>query len=301
MYAYVGCRTTEKRHARGKGIRAFKIDSTTDDWKEIQTLKTLENPSYQCKNREGKFLYSVHGDFTEVTSYRIKPDYTLEYLNMVDTVEGRNPVYVTVDKTNRYVLAATLQGGRIFVIRRNADGSLGEIVFTHVAEGKTADSVSFTHQCIWDKTMTYLFAVYQGRGQGFGQVKVLKFDAESGTLTQTDEYKAPPIVEPRHLAVHPNNRAVYCINEKGNTMTYLEFDPEGGKLYPRQNLPTNPDTFTGEGFAGASEINEDGTVLIGSNRGHESYHVGDNRRLRSSSRTHESFNARRRSCPRAYA
>ncbi len=270
LYAYVGCRTTEHRKARGKGLRTFEIDEKSGEWKELQTLKTLENPSYQCMDLTENYLYSVHGDFTQVTSYRILPDHTLEYMNTVDTVDGQNPVFITVDKTNQYLLVATLQGGRVYVIKRNEDGSLGDIVFVHFAPGVKEGSHSFAHQCIWDQTKTYLFVVYQGRDQGIGQVKVLKFNAEDGSLTETDQFIGRQYSEPRHLSIHPNNRWCYLINEKGNSMTYFSFDAEKGKLTARQILPTLPETYTGEGQASASVLNEDGSILIGSNRIHES-------------------------------
>ena len=59
-YAYVGCRTTKERNARGKGLKVFEINDKTGDWNLIQCLKTEEeNPSYQTLDNEGNFLYSV--------------------------------------------------------------------------------------------------------------------------------------------------------------------------------------------------------------------------------------------------
>lgn len=31
-YAYVGCRTTKERNARGKGLKVFEINDKTGDW-----------------------------------------------------------------------------------------------------------------------------------------------------------------------------------------------------------------------------------------------------------------------------
>ena len=280
MIAYVGCRTTEQRNARGKGIRAFKIDDA-GNWTEFQTLKTPEeNPSYQALDHTGKFLYSVHGDFTKASSYKIRDDYTLELLNVIELgPTGQNPVFIVPDKTNKFMIIASLQGGTVHVIKRNSDGSLGEIVHrTHLA-GKTEGTVSYAHQCIWDKSQTFLFVVTQGRNKGDEWVKVFKFDADAGTLTETDTYKARQYSEPRHVSIHPNNKFVYLINEKGNSMTFFEFDDKAGKLYPRQILPSLPETYTGEGQASASIMSEHGKILIGSNRIHESivtYRINQN-------------------------
>ena len=55
-YAYVGCRTTKERNARGKGLKVFEINDKTGDWNLIQCLKTEEeNPSYQTLDNEGNF------------------------------------------------------------------------------------------------------------------------------------------------------------------------------------------------------------------------------------------------------
>ena len=268
-YAYVGCRSTRERNARGKGLKVYKISETTGDWKEIQCLKTEENPSYQAMDLEEKYLYSVHGDFTKVSSYRILEDGRLEALNTID-IGGKNPVFITSDRTNQYMVVAALQGGAVYVIRRNADGTLGEIVTKVCMEGKKEGAISFAHQCIWDQKKEYLFVVTQARLQGYGMVKVFHFNPADGSLTPTDTYYSREYDEPRHVSIHPNNRYVYLINEKGNKMTFLEFDDKTGKLQARQNLPSLPDTYTGEGQASASLLNKEGTILIGSNRIHES-------------------------------
>ena len=267
--AYVGCRTTKERNARGKGLKVYSISESTGDWKEIQCLSTEENPSYQTMDLTEKYLYSVHGDFTMVSSYTIREDGMLEPLNTID-IGGKNPVFITVDKTNQYVVVATLQGGAVYVIRRNADGSLGDIVTKVCIEGQAEGKISFAHQCIWDQKKEYLFVVTQARLQGYGMVKVFRFQPEDGSLTETDTYYSRTYDEPRHVSIHPNNRFVYLINEKGNKMTYLEFDETTGTLTARQNLPSLPDTYTGEGQASASVLDEKGEILIGSNRIHES-------------------------------
>lgn len=268
-YAYVGCRTTRERNARGKGLKVFEISGQDGAWNEIQCLMTEENPSYQAMDHEGKYLYSVHGDITKVSSYKIQDNGMLEHLNTVD-IGGRNPVFIVPDKTNQYLVVAALQGGSVSVIKRNADGTLGEIVHKTAMEGKKEGAISFAHQCIWDQKQEFLFVVTQGRLQGYGQVKVFRFNPADGSLTETDCFRSREFAEPRHISIHPNNRYVYLINEKDNSMTYFSFDDQEGKLIPRQILPTLPDTYTGDGQASASILSQDGQILVGSNRIHES-------------------------------
>ncbi len=106
--SYVGSRTTALRNARGKGLSVWSIDDDTGNWTKIQTLKEQENPSYLTFDNTKNFLYSVHGDYTEVTSYAINPeDGKLTYINKITLDDGKNPVFITADKTNRYLLVAT--------------------------------------------------------------------------------------------------------------------------------------------------------------------------------------------------
>ena len=56
-----------------------------------------------------------------------------------------------MDRENRRVIVATLQGGTLYVIDRQEDGSLGKITATFTYEGKEDGKVSTIHQCIWDK------------------------------------------------------------------------------------------------------------------------------------------------------
>ena len=45
-FAYIGCRTTKERKARGKGISVYKVDG--DNWELVQILEGQVNPSYLC-------------------------------------------------------------------------------------------------------------------------------------------------------------------------------------------------------------------------------------------------------------
>ncbi|MGE4276693.1 MAG: lactonase family protein [Lawsonibacter sp.] len=263
-YAYVGCRTTKQRNARGKGIAVYRIGKD-GAWKEIQCLPTEENPSYQCLDNTRRFLYSVHGDLTKISSYRIAADGTLTYLNTVD-IGGKNPVDITVDRKNRNVIVATLQGGTLYTVTRRADGSLGEVVAAYTCEGKEPGKVSTIHQCLWDQSGEYLFACAQGRVNGYGQMRALKYDLETGCFTETDRFLARTWDEPRHAAMHPNNRWLYMVEEKGNKVLYFHFDVETGKLKGLQELSTVPETVVGYSDASEIMIDPTGAYVVVSNR-----------------------------------
>jgi len=282
---YVGCRTTKKRNARGEGLVTYRVEED-GSWKQLQCLFTEDNPSFQCMDATGKYLYSVHGDITKVTAYRVLEDGTLEHINtldigpaateglsrggsseLVNTVEliGRNPVDITIDKNNENLVVATLQGGTLYTIARKADGSLDRVIATFTYEGKEAGTVSMIHQCYWDKKKNYLFACAQGRVKGYGQMRVLKYN-EDGSFTETDRFMARTWDEPRHAAMHPNNRWLYMVEEKGNKVLYFSFDEENGKLKGLQELSTVPETVLDYSDASEVMVDPSGEYVLVSNR-----------------------------------
>lgn len=267
MLAYVGCRTTKQRNARGEGILIFEVDEG-GKWTRrgcFPVSKMEENPSYLCLDNEGRFLYTVHGDLTCATSFRILEDGGLERLNTVD-LGGRNPVDITVDRDNRNVIVATLQGGTLYTLSREADGSLGRILAAYTFEGKEEGKVSTVHQCHWDRTKRYLFAPAQGRINGYGQMRALRYDSAAGTLSETGRFMARTWDEPRHAAMHPNNRWLYMVEEKGNKVLYFRFDAGTGAIQPRQELSTVPETETGYSDASEVMVDPSGQWVLVSNR-----------------------------------
>ena len=233
-YAYVGCRTTKERNARGEGLKTYEIQPD-GSWKCLQCLETEPNPSFQTLDGEGKYLYSVHGDITKVSSYRILKDHTLEHINTID-IGGRNPVDITVDRNNKHVIVATLQGGTIYTIDRKNDGSLGEVIAKFTYEGKEPGKVSTIHQCLWDKKKNFLFACAQSRVNGYGQMRALRYDHETGQFTQTAQFLSRTWDEPR------------------------------GTFEALQELTTVPETVTGYSDASEVMVDPSGKFVLVSNR-----------------------------------
>lgn len=269
--AYVGCRTTKKRNARGKGISIYRIDDA-GTWTLQQIVpmeKDLVNPSFLCLDNTGKFLYTIHGDESQISAYAVADDNSLTYINTVST-EGENPVHLSVDKTNRWIFVANLQTGTVSVIPRRADGGLAPIKNQYTLPGNGEGMISHPHQVQQDREGNYLIVSCQGRKQGFGQVAVFRIDSEQGTLEKTCTVRSREIAEPRHVAFHPNNRWCYGVNEKDYSVTFYDFDSENGVLEARQILPTLPETYTGDGWASGILISTDGRHIVVSNRKHDS-------------------------------
>ncbi|MGW8115199.1 lactonase family protein [Caproicibacterium sp. NSD3] len=267
-YAYIGCRTTKERNAHGKGIHVFEV-LPDETWNSVQMMAAGNNPSYLCFDRTGQFLYAIHGDFSEISSFEVSRNGTLHFLNTVST-GGTNPVHLCVEPGNHWVYVANLQSGTVAVLPRLADGSLGIVKELYSLPGKEEGTVSHPHQVQLDPTGTYLAVSCQGRKTGFGQVNLFRIHAEDGTLKSTCTVHSREIAEPRHFVFHPNCRWGYGVNEKDYSVTFYHFDPIEGTLEAKQILPTLPDTYTGDGWASGIVMMPDGKHIAISNRKHNS-------------------------------
>lgn len=271
QYAYVGCRTTKERGARGKGIGVYRV--TENGWELLQVLEGQVNPSYLCLDGQKKHLYAVHGDFCQASAYEVAEDGTLTYLNTVGT-HGTNPVHLSLDRTGKWLFTANLQTGSVAVIPVKEDGSLDKIKELEFISGNGGPGyISHPHQVAQDRTGQWLLVPSQGRLQGVGKINVFRIDPEAGTVMEVSHVKSRSGAEPRHCVFHPNNRFCYGVNEKDSTVQLYEFDAENGILRPKQIISVLPEDYAGDGWASAIDIEPSGRSLYISNRKHDSITV----------------------------
>jgi 6-phosphogluconolactonase len=268
-FAYVGCFTTEKRKAKGKGIALFSIDPASGKWTFVEACNALHNPSYICLDRAQRFMYSAHGDSSEACAYARDPQTgRLTLLNRQDT-KGDNSSTVEVDASGRWVLLSTGPGVALFPVK--ADGSLGphsDLVIPEGEPGPLRDEQHGTHphQATFD--LTGRFVVVPDKG--LDRIQVFRFDAERGKLTSCDILPARYGAVPRHITFHPRRPYAYLVAEHDSTVFALHWDTGTGKLKPFQRVPTLPTEFVDDNMAAEIAIMPSGKFLYASNRGHDS-------------------------------
>ncbi|WP_446332759.1 lactonase family protein, partial [Burkholderia sp. SR8] len=124
MFAYVGSRTTRERNARGDGIGVYRVDTGTGALERVQLVKDLVNPSFLALSANGEHLYTVHGDLSDISAFKVdKTTGTLTFLNRQST-QGKNPVHLAIDPTGRYVIVSNHIGASLAVLPIAADGTL---------------------------------------------------------------------------------------------------------------------------------------------------------------------------------
>jgi 6-phosphogluconolactonase len=278
-FAYVGCRTSRERAAKGDGIGVYRIEPDRS-WARLQLVDGLVNPSWLAFDRTGQTLFVAHGDGTEASAFHIdRAAGTLHFLNRV-TTGGCNPVHLMADPTNRFLIVANhIDRGEaksgIASLPIAADGSLGSPV----------DAVSFSgqigphrieqpfpkpHQVEFDRSGRFIIVP----DKGCDRVVVYTLDA-GGKLHAVPAATAPAreTSGPRHVALHPNNHIAYVVNELDSTICAYHFDPDGGVLKPFQIVSALPDGFTGNSRGSEIAVSGDGRFVYASNRGYDSIAV----------------------------
>lgn len=273
MLAFVGCRTTIERNARGKGIGSFRVDPETGRWTLLHRLEGLVNPSWLALDRTGTHLYCAHGDRGEVSAFAI--DVLSGAVRHLNTVEcgGRNPVHLMPDASNRYLLVANFATGTIGILPRNPDGSLGLLAGCHAIPGEPGphrhqQKGMHPHQILYDPRQSRVLVP----DKGGDKISLFTFDAATGQLTphQPACVLSRSGAAPRHMAFHPQLAFAWLVNELDSTLTAYAWDDLHGVLTPMQIVSLLPDDFTADNTGAGIAISPCGRFLYASNRGHES-------------------------------
>jgi 6-phosphogluconolactonase len=274
MYAYVGSRTTRERNARGEGISVYRVDAASGALDLVQLVGDLVNPSFLALNRRGDRLYAIHGDQSEVSAFAVDTATgQLAFLNQV-SCEGRNPVHLALDATERHLVVSNHLNGQLAVLPVLEDGRLGAVMQLQSLPGEPGphrkeQPFSKPHFNPFDPSGRWVLVPDKGLD------RVFSFRFEGGRLLPA----ATPWVDcregagPRNLAFHPARPWAYVVNELDSTVLACGFDAATGALQPHQVVTSLPDTFMGNSRAGSIQIDAAGRTLYVSNRGHDSVAV----------------------------
>jgi 6-phosphogluconolactonase len=272
---YVGTYTS----GDSKGIYRLHLDPATGALTPAGDPTETVNPSFLAFHPSRRFLYAVNetGDSPTdksgaVSAFAIDPATgALTLLNQQPS-GGAAPCHLTIDKEGRHAIVANYWGGTVEVLPIQADGRLGPptTVVRHQGRrpspGRPAEP--HPHSTNLDVANRYAFVA----DLGLDEVVAYGFDAKAGLLTphEAGTVRLAPGAGPRHLAFRPDQREAYVINELDSTITRLAHDAAAGAMKAVQTVSTLPAGFTGKNSTAEVVVHPDGTLLFGSNRGHDS-------------------------------
>ena len=270
-WMYVGSFTGEGR-GRGEGLSVFQRAGDSDRWQRIQLLKDLADPSFVITDRQKRVLYSVHGDGTQATAYRIdQASGRLTVLNQQPT-GGRNGVHLAIDAPGRLLVVANYATGTVALLPIGDDGSLGPRADLATLTGtpgphRTQQESSHPHHCPFDRAGRLVVVP----DKGLDKIFVFRVDPARRALVPAGRDVASRAgAAPRHADFHPTLPFVYVINELDSTIAVYRFDAASGALEPQQVHTTLPSRYTGNNTGAEIAVAPSGRFLYGSNRGHDS-------------------------------
>ncbi|NJN17316.1 MAG: lactonase family protein [Oscillochloris sp.] len=251
------------------GIHAFTYHPTAGTLTPLGQYAGVRNPSFLRLHPAGHTLYAASEIAAgEVHALALSRDpWQLQPLNLQPS-GGATPCHLAVTPDGCWVIAANY-GGTVALLPIDDTGALGAPadVVQHQGNGPRSDRQDGPHCHSATISPDGRFAIVADLGADV--LVIYRIDGIAGRLLRHDVVKAAPGAGPRHIAVHPDGRVMYVINELDCTVTVYGYDPVIGSLHYRQTIPTLPPGAP-RSDAADIQVSPDGSRLYASNRGHNS-------------------------------
>ncbi|HUO35543.1 MAG TPA: lactonase family protein [Candidatus Acidoferrum sp.] len=263
-----------------QGIYAYGFNSDSGGLTSLGLAAATPQPSFLVTTRDHRFLYAINEldkfdgqSAGAVSAFSIDVSSgKLTLLNQVSS-RGPGPAFITLDKTQRYILVANYGGGSVAVFARRPDGGIGDLTafVRHSGSSVNPERQEAPHaHCIAMSPDNRYAAVAD---LGLDQILVYPFDQKHGALGQARINHTDPGVGPRHLTFSSNGKFLYVINELASTVVVNSFDKHFGSLTPLQSISTLPANFKGTNTDAEIALDPSGKFLYASNRGDDSITV----------------------------
>ncbi len=225
-YMYVALQADEK-------ISVLTIDPQTGTLTPQGEVSVPGGPFTLAISPDRKFLYAGCRDTPQLSSFAINPANGGLTQHGAVALEAW-PVYISTDRTGKFVLSAYYQGGHVAV------HPIGFV--PHIA------------------------------GNGPNAIFQFKFDEHTGRLTPNSPARVEPeaLLGPRHFCFHPSLDILYFSNEQDCSVTGYRLDTATGTLSAFQTITTLPEGYTERNTCSQIQVSASGRFLYAPNRGHNS-------------------------------
>jgi 6-phosphogluconolactonase (cycloisomerase 2 family) len=254
-----------------KGIHVFSIDSVSGKLRKLSHGEGLINPSFLKLSPDGRVLYAVtHSKLPSegrVAAFAVDSLHgTLKLINDQPS-GGRNPVYLAIDPTAKWLVNANYESGSLSVFPILPDGSIGERVQLLALEGASGiiserQQSPHPHAAVFTPDGRYLVVP----DLGADSLRIFRFDAQATDAPlQTTAFgvATTPGSGPRHFVFHPNGKFAYCVEELSGTVCAYQYAE--GRLDSLQRMEAYAQPH--EQYSGADlHFSPDGKYLYTSTR-----------------------------------
>ena len=243
-------------------ISCWSIDSNDGRLVHLTDTKVSDRPAPLAADIQNSILYVGRRDFPCVSSFKFDAlTGGLAHLSDGPKLEG-DPCYISLDKTNNYILSAYYEAGAVSV-HSVREGILGE--------EKVWEKTGNGAHCVFtDADNSYVLLPHIAGERGINKIFKYSFNQNSGNLDLMDipSLSQPDNRGPRHYTFHPNGKYVFFSNEQDSSVTAYGY--RKGNLDELQTLSTLPAHYSGVNTCAQIKITPDGRYLYAPNRGHNS-------------------------------
>jgi 6-phosphogluconolactonase len=276
-FVYVGTRSPE-----GQGIYAYRFNGDTGKIAPLGLAAETPDPFSMVANHDGNHLYAANitrdfqgKDSGSVSAFALNRQTSkLTPLNRVSS-RGASPCYVSLDKTERFLLLANYTGGSVAVLPVHEDGSLGEAssFVQHTDSGVDPKKQRPAHPHSINVSADNRFALVADAG--LDKLFIYNFNSTTGGLSPaTPAYAAEkPDSGPRHFVFSPDGRFVYVVDETASTITAFSYDAASAAMEKLSVVSALPGGFTEKNKCAEIALSRSGRFLYSSNRGNDSIAV----------------------------
>lgn len=272
LHCYVGSNVASPDH---QALHVLECDPETGSARIVQSVKGPEGTTYFQIDKEGKFLYSVveanpsAGTPAAVVRFPLAADGSLGAMEKLADLPCEAPCHVSLTPDERRVAFAAYLSATCGTVGTDGTG-LAMAVFPDDAMGpnRKRQKKAYAHQTF-----------YKDRELGvvdLGCDRIRFFDPETMEPTGTPDIRFDAGDGPRHALWSKDGRYLFVLCELGSCVYSFSFD---GRAFERvgkwSTLPAGFNRWEADGEtlctkAAAIKRTADGSILMASNRGHDS-------------------------------
>lgn len=266
-----------------EGIYVTEFDPADGSLAIIQTVPTLESPSYVEVHPSGKFLYSANRGSVDgvsktngsVSAFAIDAVGKLKPVNSLPAF-GLGPCHISIDRKATMALVSHFHEGTLAVFSLRPDGSLGTMTDSIRYTGHGLDPQRQNKPHIHSATFTPGDRSILVADLGGDRI----FNYQSKTVDGKLIAASPPIIHtkpgtgPRHLAMHPNGKYFFLSEEISCTVAAFGFNAKTGEVTLIEDaIRSLPEDFYGKSSASDIQISPDGKFVYMANRGPDTLEI----------------------------
>ena len=275
-----------------QGIYAYTFDRAKQKLTLLQTVPSLESPTFLAIHPTKQYLYAVNRGKSNVadqggsvSAYGIdRATGRLSGMNHQSSY-GEGPCYIAVDKTGKYLAIAHYNEGNLAILSLFRDGQIGGVSDAKKYTGNSVNlerqGSSHIHAAVFSHDNKFLYVT----DLGSDKIYIYGFNEADGTLQipENAEVNVIPGTGPRHLAFHPTGNYLYLAEELTSTVAVFAVDKlSGGLTVLQDSVSSLPENFTEKNTSADIHTAVTGKYLYMSNRGADLisiYTIGDDGKI----------------------